>query len=175
MTSKERRGNAKSEPATPTGSWTVSLKIDLFLADLNCVYDFFELRTPGTLRDHSSEAETRRPSHKLPALVNNSMSDFAKNCSGSRPCGCLHQQKKQDHREWGARRSQAVVTLLHVHVFLLLHPGEPLNETAYGRGLVVRGTHKLLICTEGCEVNTSLFQNDNGFSKYNDILAQHAT
>ena len=54
------------------------MKIDLFLADLNCVYDFFELRTPGTLRDHSAEAETRRPSHKLPALVNNSMSDFAK-------------------------------------------------------------------------------------------------
>ena len=31
--------------------------------------------------------------------------------------------------------------------------GEPLNETAFGRGLVVRGVHKLLLCTEDCEVN----------------------
>ena len=35
--------------------------------------------------------------------------------------------------------------------------GEPLNETAFGRGLVVRGVHKLLLCTEDCEVkNTQL-------------------
>ena len=35
--------------------------------------------------------------------------------------------------------------------------GEPLNETAFGRGLVVRGVHKLLLCTEDCEVkNTEL-------------------
>merc|ERR1712192_142886 len=29
--------------------------------------------------------------------------------------------------------------------------GEPLNETAFGRGLVVRGVHRLLLCTEDCE------------------------
>lgn len=30
--------------------------------------------------------------------------------------------------------------------------GEPLNETAYGKGLVARGIHRLLLCTNGCEV-----------------------
>merc|ERR1712203_852583 len=32
--------------------------------------------------------------------------------------------------------------------------GEPLNETAFGRGLVVRGVHKLLLCTEDCEASS---------------------
>ena len=36
--------------------------------------------------------------------------------------------------------------------------GEALNETAFGRGLVVRGVHKLLLCTEDCEV-TFFLQN----------------
>ena len=35
--------------------------------------------------------------------------------------------------------------------------GEPLNETAFGRGLVVRGVHKLLLCTEDCEVKNPQF------------------
>eukprot|EP00092_Neocalanus_flemingeri_P035232 GFUD01038336.1.p1 GENE.GFUD01038336.1~~GFUD01038336.1.p1 ORF type:complete len:974 (+),score=218.88 GFUD01038336.1:74-2995(+) len=30
--------------------------------------------------------------------------------------------------------------------------GEALNETAYGKGLVVRGKHKLLLCEEDCEI-----------------------
>jgi len=34
--------------------------------------------------------------------------------------------------------------------------GEALNETAYGEGLVVRGKHKLLLCTTDCETKSRM-------------------
>merc|ERR1719350_2489497 len=34
--------------------------------------------------------------------------------------------------------------------------GEALNETAFGKGLVVRGKHKLLLCEEDCELSSRM-------------------
>lgn len=62
-----------------------------------------------------------------------------------------------DRAEGGASlQSGQMELMLHRRLFNddAFGVGEALNETSYGRGLVVRGTHKLLLCTESCEVTT---------------------
>ena len=72
----------------------------------------------------------------------------------------VSEQKKQvwvmtDRAEGGtSMHSGEMELMLHRRLFNddAFGVGEPLNETAYGKGLVVRGKHKLLLCEGDCEI-----------------------
>jgi len=64
-----------------------------------------------------------------------------------------------DRAEGGASlQSGEMELMLHRRLFNddAFGVGEALNETAFGRGLVVRGKHKLLLCEGDCEISSRM-------------------